>query len=110
MTDAIESRFDALEALSAEYAQAQAEAEQIAHFRKSKLAILMRDAEKAGHKSAVIQEREALANSEYIELLDGLQTATEAALKLKWRLEIAKMRFEAWRSVQANRRAEANLR
>lgn len=104
-------RFADLEALAAEYAQAQALAEHLAEFRKSKKATLMREAEVAGGKtSAAIQERDAYAHPDYIELLKGLQAATEKALALKWRLEITRMKFEWSRTKAANRRAEMNLR
>ena len=110
MSNHYEERFLQLEALSREYAQAQAEAEYISEFRKSQKALLMKDAEVAGVKTAAIQEREAYAHPEYLELLQGLRAATEQALSCKWRLEIAKMRFEAWRTQNATRRAEMNLR
>jgi hypothetical protein len=71
---------------------------------------LMREAELAGVKTAAIQEREAYAHPDYIELLQGLRAATEKALSCKWRLEIVRMRFEAWRTQHATRRAELNLR
>ena len=50
------------------------------------------------------QEKEALASPEYQNLCKAIGAATETAETLKWRLESAKMRFEAWRSEQANNR------
>ena len=70
----------------------------------------MKDAEVQGTKTAALQEREAYAHDDYIALLKGLQSATEQALSCKWRLEIAKMKFEWARTKAANRRAEMNLR
>lgn len=111
MSDQAEQRFIELEQMALEYAQAQALAEHLAEFRKSKKASLMREAEVTGGKnSAALQEREAYANPDYIELLKGLQAATEKALALKWRLEISRMKFEWARTKAANRRAEMNLR
>lgn len=108
--EAFEARFDELSKLADEYAEAQAQAEHLSEFRKSKKAMLMKEAELAGSTSAAIQEREAYRHAEYVALLHGLKAATELALSRKWRLEIAKMRFEAWRTKQATRRAEINLR
>lgn len=105
-----EERFAELEALADSYAEAQAQADYLAEFKKSKLAILQKDAEVAGATSVALQEREARRNAEYTELLLGIRTATEVATKKKWRLEIAKMRFEWARTKAANRRAEMNLR
>jgi hypothetical protein len=110
MTDQTEQRFIELEALAKDYAEAQAQADHLSEFRKSKKALLMRDAEIAGHKTAALQEREAYCSGEYIELLDGLKLATQRALALKWKLEIYKMRFEWARTKAANRRAEMGLR
>lgn len=108
--DRLEARFEELEALTTEYAKAHAQAEHLGEYRKSLKALLMRKAETAGHKTAAIQEREAYADPEYTVMLEGLREATEIAVSCKWKLEIAKMRFEAWRTKAANRRAEINLR
>jgi hypothetical protein len=110
VSDQAEARFIELEALADKYATAQAMAEHLGEFRKSKKALLMKDAEVNGHKTAAIQEREAYAAPEYVKLLEGLRAATEQALSAKWKLEIAKMRFEWARTKAANRRAEMNLR
>lgn len=105
-----EERFAELEALAMRYAKAQATADHLAEFRKSKKSLLMREAEQLGVKTAAIQERDAYAHRDYIGLLDGLKAATEEALACKWRLDIARMRFEWSRTKAANRRAEMNLR
>lgn len=111
MSEAVEARFEELTKLSQDYAEAQALADHLAEFRKSKKALLMREAETIGGRaSAALQERDAYAHSEYVELLKGLQAATEKALAFKWRLEIARMKFEWARTKAANRRAEMNLR
>lgn len=108
--DKTEERFAELERMADEYAGAQATADHLAEFKKSKRALLMREAEMSGKTTAVLQEREAYAHKDYIELLDGLKAATERAVSLKWRLEIARMRFDWARTKAATRRAEMNLR
>lgn len=90
-----------------EYAQAKAERIYLENFRKSKKAMLMRDAELAGHKTAAMQEREAYSNPEYVELLAGLQAAVEKEERLRWLLVGAQAQIECWRTVSANQRAEA---
>jgi len=110
LSEAAEARFTELEALADKYATAQAMAEHLGEFRKSMKALLMKHAEVQGTKTAALQEREAYAHDDYIALLKGLQSATEQALSCKWRLEIAKMKFEWARTKAANRRAEMNLR
>lgn len=110
MSEREEARFAEMEALAEAYAQAQAEADHLAEFRKSKKAMLMREAEVNGKTSAVIQERDAYAHPDYISLLDGLKVATENALRLKLKLEQFRMRFEWARTKAANRRAEMGMR
>lgn len=91
------------------FAKAKADRVQIEHFRKSKQALLMKEAEKAGYTTAAAQEREALASAEYIDLLDALREATMIEEKSRWDLNIAQMSVEIWRSKQAMKRAEMNL-
>lgn len=89
------------------YAKAKSERVFLEEFRKSKKALLMRDAEIAGHKSAAAQEREAYANPEYLAVLDGLKAAVEQEEALRWLIVGAQAKIEAWRTIEANRRAEA---
>ena len=90
-----------------EYAKAKADRIYLEGFSKSKKAMLMQEAELAGHKSAASQEREAYAHSDYVALLEGLRTAVEVEEKLRWLFTAAQARIEAWRTIEANRRAEA---
>ena len=94
---------------ASKYAKAKADRVHLEEFRKSKKALLMRDAELAGHKSAVTQEREAYAHSDYIALLDGLKAAVEQEELLRWLIVAAQAKFEAWRTIEANRRIEAKI-
>jgi len=110
MSEAVEKRFDELEQLALQHAKAQALVDHLTEFRKSKKALLMKEAEKSGKTTAAIQEREAYAHPEYVQLLEALCEATEKAVALKWRLELSRMRFEWARSKEATRRAEMNLR
>lgn len=108
--DAVEQRFIELEELAQQYAEAQAQAEYLDDFTKSKLAMLMKAAEAQGSSSAVIQEREARRDQEFILHLQGKKVATERALALKWKLTLWQARFEWARTKAANKRAEMNLR
>jgi hypothetical protein len=89
------------------YAKAKSERVFLEEFRKSKKALLMRDAEIAGHKSAAAQEREAYADPEYLAVLEGLKVAVEQEETLRWLIVGAQAKIEAWRTIEANRRAEA---
>lgn len=106
MSDAIERRLNELRALAGTYAKAQATRCYLEEFKKSKLAMLMKKYEKAGFKTSAAQEREALADQDYIGILDGLNVATEQAVKAHWELKIAEMGASLYQTQQANQRAE----
>ena len=110
MSEQAEARFAEVEALSNAYAQAQAHAEFLDDYTKTILATLMKAAEAQGASSAVIQEREARRDPDFVKHLHGKKAATEQALALKWKLTIWQARFEWARTKAANRRAEMNLR
>lgn len=92
-----------------EYAKAKADRVYLEQFRKTKKALCMRDAEKRGFTTAVLQEREAYADPEYVLILDGLKAATEEEERLRWMLIAAQAKVEVWRSISANRRAETKI-
>lgn len=86
------------------YAKAKAERIYLEEFRKTKKALLMKQAMEMGFESAVSQEREAYAHPEYQELLKGLGAAIEIEETLKWQLTAAQMKSEVWRTESANER------
>jgi len=88
------------------FSTAYAERCHLEEMKKSKLAILMKQAEVEGHKTTAAQEREARAHGEYIALLEGLKVATEQSEKLRWQLEVAKLGVGVWQTLNANERAE----
>lgn len=73
-------------------------------FRKSKKALLMKDALGRGIEAANAQEREAYADTEYRQLLKGLQAAIVQEETLKWKIESARLDIEIWRTRQATER------
>lgn len=89
---------------SAEYAKAKSQRVYLEEFRKTKKALLMKDALANGIEAANAQEREAYAHPEYQELLKGLAEAIETEETLKWNLEAARMRCDIWRSQEATNR------
>lgn len=102
-------KFGALETikeLTPLYAEAKAQCEYLAQFRKSKKAMLMIEAEQKGHKSAVMQERYAYAHPEYVELLEGYKVAIELSEKYKFTIDAAKIACSLWQTKQANTRIE----
>lgn len=89
------------------YAKAKAERVYLEEFRKTKKALLMKQALVAGHTTVNAQEREAYADAGYQELLIGMKEATEAEETLRWRIVAAQARIEVWRTIESTRRIEA---
>ena len=89
---------------AAQYAKAKSNRIYLEEFRKTKKALLMKDALTKGIEAANAQEREAYADAEYQELLKGLAEAIEIEETLKWKMEAARMRIDIWRTEQANER------
>lgn len=85
------------------FAQARADRVYLEEFRKSKKALLMKQ---SGETSAVAQERDAYAHSDYVQLLEGLRTAVETEETLRWNLVAAQARIEIWRTQEASNRAQ----
>lgn len=105
MSDAIEARLNELRKTAKEYSVAEGQRVYLEKFEKSKLAILMKKY-MGEFTSVAAQEREARADREYLELLEGLRVATEDATRLKWELEISRMGAGLWQTQQANMRVE----
>jgi predicted NAD-dependent protein-ADP-ribosyltransferase YbiA (DUF1768 family) len=95
--DAIEYIFEK----APEFAKAKGELAQLEAFKHSLKAIKMAQSDQS---TMAAKEMEAYRSPEYQELCKAIGQATEQAEKLKWQLESAKMRFEAWRTEQANNR------
>jgi hypothetical protein len=89
------------------YAKAKAARIYLEEFRKTKKALCMKAAECGGANAVSAQERDAYADPEYAALLEGLRDAVEEEETLRWRLIAAQAKIEAWRTIEANKRAEA---
>jgi hypothetical protein len=88
------------------YAEAKSHRVYLEEYRKSQKAMLMKAALSDGRaKSAVVAEIEAYADPAYIEVLKGLEAATEAEETLRWGLVSAQARIDVWRSQEASNRA-----
>ncbi len=93
-----EQRLNEIRAVVADYAKAKADRIYLHEFRKSKRSILMKKYETEGHKTAAAQEREATADSEYIEVLQGLREAVEQEEKLRYELVLQQQQFDSWKT------------
>ena len=102
----IEELLERYRQLADRYAPARAQREYLDEYKKSMLALLMKDAERQGYNSGVAQEREARANDNYLVLLDNLKTAVLEEEKIRYHMKATEWEIEIWRTKQANERAE----
>jgi hypothetical protein len=102
----IEELLERYRQLAERYAPARANREYIDEYKKSLLALLMKDAERNGATSNAAQERDARARGEYLTQLEGLRSAVEEEEKIRYHLKAAELEIEIWRTKQANERAE----
>lgn len=84
-----------------EYAKAKGQLAQLEAYKSSLKSIKMKQ---SNENTVTAQEREAYASPDYQNLCEAIGKATEEAEKLKWQLEAAKMRFQAWQTESANNR------
>ena len=88
------------------YGEAKAQRVYLDEFRKSKKALLMKDALSMGFEAANAQEREAYADPEYHQLLKGLAEAIHQEETFKWQIEAARLDIEIWRTREATNRVQ----
>jgi hypothetical protein len=83
------------------YGAAKGKVAELDAYRHSLKAIMMT---KSSETTIGGQEKAAYASPEYQNLCKAIGEATEAAETLKWRLESAKMKFEAFKVQEYNNR------
>jgi len=77
---------------------------------RHKKALLMRKASLSGFTTTAAQEREAYADLEYFQLIEGLEAATIIEETLLWQMKAAQMRIEVWKTESyVNRQVEKSL-
>jgi hypothetical protein len=87
------------------YAVAKSNRVMMEEMRKTIKAECMISAERMGHKTAVMQEREAYADPAYKSHLEALQEAVHEEERLKWLMVAAQERIAVWRSQEASNRS-----
>ncbi len=88
------------------YGEAKAQRVYLEEYRKTKKAMLMKEALKLGVEAANAQEREAYADPAYHQVLKGLAVAIEAEETLKWEMESARLDIEIFRTREATNRMQ----
>jgi hypothetical protein len=83
------------------FSKAEGTLAQLETYKSSLKSIMMK---KSGENAIGAQEREAYASKDYVQLGYDIGLAKEEVIRLKWILELSKMRFDAWRTMQASNR------
>jgi hypothetical protein len=86
------------------YAQAKSSRIGIELKLKTAKAILMKQAYLEGVTQVAAQERDALANPNYSELIDELMLAVKEEETLKFQLESSRLHIDVWRTREASER------
>jgi hypothetical protein len=86
------------------YGNAKAQRVYLEEFRRVQKSLLMKDALAMGIEAANAQEREALADPQYNQLLKGLSVAIEQEETLRWELESLRLEIEIFRTKEATNR------
>lgn len=86
------------------YGEAKAQRVYLEEFRRVQKALLMKDAQTMGIEAANAQEREALADPQYRQVLKGLSAAIEKEETLRWELESLRLDIEIFRTKEATNR------
>lgn len=102
----LEQLFEELEKTIPLYSEAKAELAYLETYKHSLKAIKMAQSTET---SVTAQEKEAYRSEEYQNHCKAIAAATEKTEALKWKLEVAKMRWETWRTLQATERAMERL-
>lgn len=93
--------------LAERYAPARATRGYLEDYKKSCLAMLMKDAEREKKITTTSgQEREAYAHPTYMKLLEDLRVAVHEEEKLRYHLKSVELQIELYRTKSANERAE----
>ena len=91
-------------------AKARADRLYLEEFKKTKKAMLMQQAAEGNPSMTIgLQEREAYAHPEYLELLEGYRVAIENDEKARFGVLAAQITIDAWRTQESNQRAMGKL-
>lgn len=103
----IEEMLELYRQLADRYAPARATRGYLEDYKKSCVAMLMKDAEREKKITTTSgQEREAYAHPTYMKLLEDLRVAVHEEEKLRYHLKSVELQIELYRTKSANERAE----
>ena len=103
----LEKRMEEIRQIGDSYASAKANLNYLEHYRKIRLAQMMRQKmSTCANMSVAKADLESRAEEEYIKLCQDLKNAVEQESKLAWEKKMVELKFEFWKTNQISAMSE----
>ena len=103
----LEKRMEEIRQIGNDYATAKANLNYLEHYRKIRLAQMMRQKmSTCANMSVAKADLESRAEEEYIKLCQDLKNAVEQESKLAWEKKMVELKFEFWKTNQISAMSE----
>jgi len=103
----LEKRMEEIRQIGDSYASAKANLNYLEHYRKIRLAQMMRQKmSTCANMSVAKADLESRAEEEYIKLCKDLKNAVEQESKLAWSKKMVELKFEFWKTNQISAMSE----
>ena len=103
----LEKRMEEIRQIGDSYASAKANLNYLEHYRKIRLAQMMKEKmSTCANMSVAKADLESRAEEEYIKLCQDLKNAVEQESKLAWSKKMVELKFEFWKTNQISAMSE----
>ena len=103
----LEKRMEEIRQIGNNYATAKANLNYLEHYRKIRLAQMMKEKlSNCTNMSVAKADLEARAEKEYIKLCQDLKNAVQQESKLAWEKKMVELKFEFWKTNQISAMSE----
>lgn len=103
----LEKRMEEIRQIGNNYATAKANLNYLEHYRKIRLAQMMKEKlSNCTNMSVAKADLEARAEEEYIKLCQDLKNAVQQESKLAWEKKMVELKFEFWKTNQISAMSE----
>ena len=102
----VEGYLSEIEQVAPQYAKAKAETYQLTEYKRTQRSVLY---SRAVGKTVADKENWVSMQPEVTKTIEGIAVAIENEERLRWRLKVAELKVEVWRTEQANRRLEHKI-
>tara|TARA_R100000458_G_C8252289_1_gene228995 strand:- start:548 stop:889 length:342 start_codon:yes stop_codon:yes gene_type:complete len=103
----LEKRMEEIRQIGNDYASAKADLNYLEHYRKIRLAQMMKEKmSTCANMSVAKADLESRAEEEYIKLCQDLKNAVEQESRLAWSKKMVELKFEFWKTNQISAMSE----